>query len=686
MKTIYSLTKRLMLGILFVLPSIGFAYEDNYLIGQGIHDVTGPSAEVGMMGYANLDQKTSGIHTRQWARAFIIVDPNTNDRTVFVSVDAGALFQSVSQGVINGLQDKFGDTYNVRNVVLSATHTHAAAGGQSHYALYDITVLGFIQQAYDAQVNGIISAIEKAHNNLKPGYILINKGDLSNASYNRSKPAYDNNPIAERDDYHSDIQKEMTVLKFMTAGNDEVGMISWFATHPNAMGKDLTLQSGDNKGYASYLFERKLKGSTYNNTNDFVAAFAISNAGDMSPNVNPDSEGRGPTSDRFENVRIIGQRQYERAVSLYDNASEQLMGGVQYQHRFVDFSNVTVSADFTKDSVRQTCVAALGEAFAAGTEDGRGSSLFVEGDVSTNPFLQFITGGLVAPITQADRDCHGNKSILVAQGKASPYPWSPEVLPISIHKIGQLVILAVPAEYTIMSGRRLMSTVESVLGSTVSYSVVAGLSNAYSGYVTTKEEYDTQQYEGGSTHFGPWTLAAYQQAFYQLASDMLPVGAGSTSNLNPILFPNIEPMPRDLSGETVNFQTGVLWDAPPIFKSIGDLVQNANASYVKGNQVIVKFWSGHPKNNLRTQGTFMEVEYWQNGRWNVVATDNDWSTKYEWKRIDSVWGTSHAILTWDIPSDVPSGYYRLKHLGDKKNGWTGQISSYTGTSRYFTVN
>ena len=31
---------------LCVLPSIGLAYEDNYLLGQGIHDVTGASAEV----------------------------------------------------------------------------------------------------------------------------------------------------------------------------------------------------------------------------------------------------------------------------------------------------------------------------------------------------------------------------------------------------------------------------------------------------------------------------------------------------------------------------------------------------------------------------------------------------------------------------------------------------------------
>jgi len=694
MKKPHSLVKRLLLGACFalpivVLPSISYAYENNYLIGQGVHDVTGPSAEVGMMGYANPDQKTSGIHTRQWARAFIVADPDAGKRVTFVSVDAGAIFQSVSQGVLNKLQDKYGDTYNERNVVLSATHTHATAGGQSHYALYDITILGFIQQAYDAQVDGIVAAIEEAHNNLQPGYILVNKGDLSNASYNRSLEAYENNPAVEKDVYDSNTQKEMTVLKFMASNNNEIGMISWFATHPNAMGKDITLQSSDNKGYASYLFEQK-KGTKYHKSNDFVAAFAISNAGDMSPNVNPDSEGRGPTSDRFENVRIIGERQFDKAIALYDDASEQLVGSIDFQHRYVDMSATAVSGDFTGSTVKQTCTAALGEAFAAGTEDGRGPGIFSEGSTTTNPFMQFISG-MIAIINQDDRDCHGNKAILIAQGKTTPYPWSPEVLPVSIQKIGQLAILAAPAEFTIMSGRRIMSTVESVLGDAVSYSVVAALSNAYSGYVTTKEEYDMQHYEGGSTHFGPWTLAAYQQSFYQLASNMLPPGTNPAPNLNPISFPVVEPIPRDLTGETINFQTGVVWDQAPIFKSIGSIVQNANSSYSKGDQVVVKFWSGHPKNNLRTQGTFMEVQYWKDGQWTVFATDNDWETKYEWKRIDGLWGTSHAILTWNIPSanserSVPSGYYRIKHYGDKKNGWTGNISSYTGTSRYFTVN
>jgi neutral ceramidase len=675
----------LALALFTLLPLQGMAYENNYLIGQGIHDITGPSAEVGMMGYAELEQKTAGVHMRQWARAFIISEPSAGEPLVFVSVDAGALFQSVSQGVLNQLATKYGDTYHKGNVVLSATHTHAAAGGQSHYALYDITILGHIEQAYDAQVDGIVAAIEEAHNNLQPGYILINKGDLSNASYNRSLPAYNNNPSDERNAFNSDIQAEMTVLKFIQ-GEKSIGMINWFATHPNTLGGKFTLQSGDNKGYASYLFEKTLKGhSRYSDSKDFVAAFAISNAGDMSPNINPDTEGRGPTSDRLENVRIIGDRQFVKALDLYNNANIQLTGSIASRHKFVDFSNTQVAGDFTQEGTKSTCIAALGESFAAGTEDGRGPDIFSEGTKADNPFLQFLTG-MLAPIRQSDKDCHGEKAILVVQGNTSPYPWTPEVLPVSIHTIGQLSILAVPAEFTVMAGRRIMATVKSVLGEQSQYSVVAGLSNAYSGYVTTKQEYDMQNYEGGSTHFGPWTLAAYQQTFYQLASRLLPTGQNPAPALNPIPFPNYEPIPRDLTGETINFQTGVVHDQAPIFKSIGDVVKNASSSYSKGDQVIVKFWSGHPKNNLRTQATFMEVQHKVNGQWKVIATDNDWETSYEWQRIDGFWGTSHAIIKWNIPSNTANGTYRLKHYGDKKKPWSGNIVSYSGTSRSFTVN
>lgn len=42
------------------------------------------------------------------------------------------------------------------------------------------------------------------------------------------------------------------------------------------------------------------------------------------------------------------------------------------------------------------------------------------------------------------------------------YPWAPKILPLQMFRIGQLVISAVPAEFTTMSGRYLKNAVKKV--------------------------------------------------------------------------------------------------------------------------------------------------------------------------------------------------------------------------------
>ena len=56
-----------------------------------------------------------------------------------------------------------------------------------------------------------------------------------------------------------------------------------------------------------------------------------------------------------------------------------------------------------------------------------------------------------------------------------------------------------------------------LIGTDVKYLAMAAYANDYSQYVTTKEEYDMQHYEGASNLFGPFTLHAYQQEFRKLA-------------------------------------------------------------------------------------------------------------------------------------------------------------------------
>ncbi len=94
-----------------------------YLIGRGISDVTGEAAETGMMGYSSFDQKTSGIHQRQRSRAFVVVDRASGKRVVYVNADLAMIFQSVRQGVLARLKERYGSLYGEENVLLSATHT-----------------------------------------------------------------------------------------------------------------------------------------------------------------------------------------------------------------------------------------------------------------------------------------------------------------------------------------------------------------------------------------------------------------------------------------------------------------------------------------------------------------------------------------------------------------------------------
>lgn len=51
-----------------------------------------------------------------------------------------------------------------------------------------------------------------------------------------------------------------------------------------------------------------------------------------------------------------------------------------------------------------------------------------------------------------------------------PYPWAPKIVPLQILGVGQLVIIAVPGEFTTMSGRRLRNA-------------VAQVSNLWSAYI-----------------------------------------------------------------------------------------------------------------------------------------------------------------------------------------------------------
>ena len=217
----------------------------DYLIGRGSADITGPAFGVQMWGFGRPDQIVEGIHTRQRARAFVIAQVDDPARTlVFVAADLGSIDHHMTLAVVERLQQRFGNRYNLDNVILSATHTHSAPGG--YWQTRSPTGLdgGLYPQYFEAIVAGITDAILQANEDLQPGTIFINSGHVANAGANRSAVAYLENPPDERARYSEDTNTEMLLLKFVD-DSGEIGVLNWYALHPTAMNFYNHLISGD---------------------------------------------------------------------------------------------------------------------------------------------------------------------------------------------------------------------------------------------------------------------------------------------------------------------------------------------------------------------------------------------------------------------------------------------------------
>ncbi|WP_194817208.1 neutral/alkaline ceramidase [Nocardia sp. XZ_19_385] len=638
-----------------------------YLIGIGLSDITGPAAECGMMGYSQLEQTTAGIHLRPRVRAYIIADGDK--RVAFVVADNGMIFGSVHRGVMLELARRFGDLYSEQNVLLTSTHSHATCGGSSHDHAYNLAILGFQQQVYDAEVNGIVEAIAAAHADLSPGTLALGRGELHDASVNRSRIAYDRNPDADKNYFPpAGIDPAVTALS-ITKGGKQVGAITWFATHNTSMSNKNRLISGDNKGYASFAHEHTEHGVRYlDGQPDFVSAFAQTNSGDMSPNLNlgPTS---GPTEDEFENTRIIGERQYRASKTALAQA-RTIGGTVDSMLCYIDLADIAVDGRYTGDGLpKRTSPAAAGVALIAGsTEDGPGLPGIPIPEGVRNPFLDAV-GDPRQPAPRWLADAQAPKAIVAPLGLLG---WVPSVVPIQIMRLGELYLAAAGGEFTIVSGLRIRRVVADTLGVPLEQVLLQGYANTYHEYVTTPEEYDAQQYEGGSTLFGRYTLPAYLQEFTRLAGafvarQQIPRG----------------PAPRDVSNMQPNFAAAPGPDTTPAGRAFGDVLTQPAASYQRGNQAAAEFVSAHPKHSPRRNGTFLEVQRRNSsGDWVRVANEGEWAVRYHWSKRGS--SESVARFTWDIPADAETGAYRFVHFADSLGG-DGALRPFTGTSSEFAV-
>jgi len=318
--------------------------------------------------------------------------------------------------------------------------------------------------------------------------------------------------------------------------------------------------------------EKNVRQATDNQ--DFIAAFAQDTAGDVSPNpqwYGKHGRYKGKFKDDYKSARYNGKLQTRQAEKLLNAAEKHqpISSGLDYAAMFVDFSNVIVDSNFSLGMKgKRTAPPATGVALLKGAQDRPAvepailNEVFGAASTGLSRLIQAYEVGLKKHfLSRKDKEdieqkyrLHGAKAIMLEVGKgkilgsyfinelimpaaldptiarlkqmdregySKRTPWMPRILPIQIITLGELAFLGIPAEITTIAGQRLRQAVLEILKHKgVRKVILAAYANAYSGYITTHEEYAKQSYEGGHTIFGKWTLAAYQTKFCELAKEI----------------------------------------------------------------------------------------------------------------------------------------------------------------------
>ncbi|GBF50339.1 ceramidase [Leptospira ryugenii] len=658
MKSIFTLVL-----VLFSLKGL-YAEEAVYSVGLSKKDITGPPFGLMFWGYAREDQTGVGIQTRQFARSLVMEERKTGKLLAYVTAEVGGIPFEVQREVVKRLQKEVDPKFHLGNVVLNASHTHSGPAGFFQYSEVSFYSTNYYSQVFSLLCDGIFSAIRDAYHKRIPSTVYLGKAMVKDAGINRSLDAYNANPQEERQLYSDTIEREMTQLNFVAQGK-KLGHVNWYGVHPTNITFDNRLISSDNKGVAALLSEEQALNEGHPS---FVAIFAQANEGDVSPNLNLNNT--GPGKEMYESSFLIGKRQFLASQEIWKGPTRELKGGMAFAHTFIDMSQYKVSAEFSRTGKEEsTCPSAYGYAFAAGsTEEGGGHWLFHEGmtDKHRRFYIDWIAKFMLQSPSEELRNCQKPKAVLFPMGETKPIPSLPQILPYGMVRIGDLLIMVLPHEVTTMSARRLKKQVRSQFPNESLEVVISGLSNDFSGYITTPEEYSEQHYEGGHTLHGKQSLNALRQEFHRMASHMREGFEVSETIGN-------HPFPLDLServrskeipftNETSTEPKEILIFPKPIYKI--------------GEEVRCRVEAANPNVGYPMVKEYFIIEKRLHSAWLPIKTEAAIDTKIEYQTSRLPWKSLGSMdLSWTI-GDRESGEYRLVHKGMFQTS-NGKKSPYT---------
>lgn len=573
----------------------------DWKIGHGKAEITPKSRGISMMGYGMPHNKVLGVETPIWARTLFV--KTLDSRALLINLEICFISDSIRQGVMNRLRQLAGwDSVRDEEVMLMAQHTHSAPSGYGHFAFYNIPTPGFVPEVLESYLGGIIKSIEMAISNLQPCTIKFGKSDFDAelpVVFNRSIPTYKENFEVSQENLATEpamaIDRFMYLFSFSNGGR-QVASANWFGVHSTSVPNYNTKINADNKGYAAHFLEKQME-ALYS---EHTGLFGQTSAADTTPNFIWDKarkQYRGQFEDFLESAKFNGKLQAQKAIEIIENKNQEMTKVEPFlkaTFRFVDMSNVVASKEFIpmkyNVDVPKTSSPSFGVSFIIGTDEGPGASKiigFFVAVVSTivrffhilksyhagekekkevwdyynsqNPKHVFVDSGnrkilgfgdptkipvpdFVDPLLKTMRSFYRN-------GSMREHSWSQKIMPVQLLLLGHVAIVGLPGEVTTISALRIRRQVLKRLEKmNITEVIISGYTNGYCGYLTTPEEYDTQNYEAGHTVFGKWTLPAFQTVIDDLCFELLgETRENKTQAARPVQFSD-----EELAGRTTN--------------------------------------------------------------------------------------------------------------------------------------
>jgi neutral ceramidase len=476
------------------------------LAGAAEVDITPPPG-MPKAGHSRNAQTGNGFRTRLRAHVVHLRAGTTALTLIHCDLLAGSAV--VQQLVADAVADL---DVPLAGLFMGATHTHAGPGqfhGNGLMNRFSSNRPGFDPAFTGWLVERIAGAVREAVTTRRPARIAVGVTEVWGLTRNRSLDAYLRNETAidataDPQGKYAAINPWLHLIRVDGVDGDPIAASVIFSIHGTGISHSDHAYNADVWAY--------LKGELGSHIERTTGHRAIVGAvegthGDVAPAVRPGLL-------VYPEAERVGSGIGAAAAELYDRLEGELSSETELAAGFreIDLATAPVVGGITLPRP------AFGAATIAGAHEN--TTFLVH---RLPPFRP----GLPKP---GARGPHGAKWIpggRRAHDLLIPPDTFPAVVPLQLLRIGSAVVVGLPFEVTVESGRRVAAEVRAAFGTggtfggAVAHVAVSSLANEQFCYLTTPEEYSLQRYEGGNTLYGPQSQPFIAACAAQLARDLV---------------------------------------------------------------------------------------------------------------------------------------------------------------------